>query len=364
MGFLKIGKVTFGRKSFSLISVIEENASPYKRRVRYSGKNPRSFDLKYKERRGDAETLAKVLEAGKTPAGTHRPIMVREILEVLEPKAGKRFVDATLGFGGHAEAILPLLQPGGMLLGLDVDPIEQPKAQARLREAGFGEECLVVRLSNYAGMLKAIGELGWLGVDGVMADLGLSSMQIDDPTRGFSIKFEGPLDMRMNPTRGLSAAQWLERVDTATLQKVLLENADEPQAVTLAAALAGQSFATTTQLRKAIERAFLVKRNEDVESAVRRVFQAVRIAVNEEFSALETFLRNLPFCLNPGARVAILTFHSGEDRRVKNAFKTGLSDGAYTEICRTVIRASLEEQQANPRSTSAKLRWARTAQKS
>ncbi|HEX8373220.1 MAG TPA: 16S rRNA (cytosine(1402)-N(4))-methyltransferase RsmH [Chthoniobacterales bacterium] len=336
----------------------DETPSPHKRRVRYSGKNPRRFEDKYKEHRGDAETLAKVLEAGKTPAGVHRPILVDEILEVLRPQPGERFVDATLGFGGHAGAILPRLQPGGVLLGLDLDPIEQPKTEARLRGLGFDAESLLVRQSNYAGMGKIVAELGWGGVDGVLADLGLSSMQIDDPQRGFSVKFDGPLDMRMNPNRGLSAAEFLERVDVVKLEAALRENGDEPHAERIAARLAGARLSTTLQLRRQIEEAVEDQRGVELEPTVRRVFQAIRIAVNEEFSALETFLRNLPFCLNPGARVAILTFHSGEDRRVKHAFKAGLADGTFSEVARTVIRASPEEQHANPRSSSAKLRWA------
>ena len=326
--------------------------------MRYSGKNPRRFDLKYKEHRGDAETLAKVLDAGKTPAGAHRPILVEEILEVLRPQPGEKFVDATLGFGGHAGEILPRLQPGGVLLGLDVDPLEQPKTEARLRTLGFPAESLIVRQSNYAGLAKITAELGWNGVDGVLADLGLSSMQIDDPTRGFSVKFDGPLDMRMNPKRGLSAGQWLEKVDAPKLAAALRENADEPLAELIASRLAGRRLQTTMQLRSEIERAVQEEKRVELEPTLRRVFQAIRVEVNEEFSALETFLRNLPFVLNPGARVAILTFHSGEDRRVKQAFKTGFSEGSYSEICRTVVRASPAEQHANPRSTSAKLRWA------
>ena len=331
---------------------------PPRRRVRYSGKNPRRFEEKYKELRGDAATLAKVLESGKTPAGAHRPILVEEILAVLRPQPGERFVDATLGFGGHAGEILPRLQPGGVLLGLDIDPVEQPKTEARLRALGFDGSSLIVHRGNYAGVAKFTAELGWNGVDGVLADLGLSSMQIDDPARGFSVKFDGPLDMRMNPKRGLSAAQWLEKVDATKLTAALRENADEPLAELIAGRLAGRRFQTTMELRSEIERVVREEKGVELEPIVRRVFQAIRIEVNEEFSALDTFLRNLPFILNPGGRMAILTFHSGEDRRVKHAFKAGLAEGSYSEICRTVIRASAQEQHANPRSSSAKLRWA------
>ena len=331
---------------------------PHPRRPRYAGKNPRHFDLKYKEQRSDPLTLAKVLEAGKTPAGTHRPILVAEILELLHPAPGEKFVDATLGHGGHTSALLPRLAPGGELLALDLDPIEQPKTAARLRAAGFGEDRLHVRLSNYAGIGKALAELGWNGAHGILADLGLSSMQIDDPSRGFSVKFDGPLDMRINPQRGLSAQEFLATCDAATLADVLIENADEPLAPLLAEALAGKKCVTTTDLRALIGTALAHRPPDLLAPTVRRVFQAIRIAVNQEFSSLDAFLRVLPFCLLPGGRVAILSFHSGEDRRVKKAFQNGVREGLYADTNREVIRPTAAEQQSNPRSTPAKLRWA------
>ena len=197
------------------------------------------------------------------------------------------------------------------------------------------------------------------GADFVLADLGVSSMQIDDPSRGFSLKSQGPLDMRMNPQRGQPASTVLERLRPDALATLLAENADEPDARTLARLLAGQRFATTTALADAVRRALPQARGEERESAVRRVFQALRIAVNDEFSALDTLLRHLPSCLKPGGRAAILTFHSGEDRRVKKAFAEGLRQGVYEEIAREVIRPTPEECHANPRSAPAKLRWAR-----
>jgi 16S rRNA (cytosine1402-N4)-methyltransferase len=167
--------------------------------------------------------------------------------------------------------------------------------------------------------------------------------------------------MRMNPQRGQSASAILEKIQPDALAALLAENADEPRAATLAPALAGKAFATTTSLAAAIRGVLPRVKKEELDLSVRRVFQALRIAVNDEFSALDKFLRNLPACLNPGGRVAILTFHSGEDRRVKKSFERGLRDGSYAEIAPQVIRPGAEERYANPRSAPAKLRWARKA---
>jgi 16S rRNA (cytosine1402-N4)-methyltransferase len=337
--------------------------APHKRRPRYSGKNPRRFEDKYKEHNPGryAETVEKVLASGKTPAGTHRPIMVAEILELLAPKSGEVAVDCTLGYGGHAQAILPRLAPGGKLLGLDADPIELPKAEARLRTLGFSPEIFIAHRSNFAGLPQVLAVNEIAGADLILADLGVSSMQIDDPTRGFSVKFDGPLDMRMNPQRGQPASAFLAKISSDALAALLVEYADEPHAAALAPALAGKTFASTKSLASAI-RAVLPRLNkDDCDLSIRRVFQSLRIAVNDEFSALDTFLRNLPACLNPGGRVAILTFHSGEDRRVKKSFEAGLREGIYSDIAREVLRPSPAERNANPRSAPAKLRWARRA---
>jgi 16S rRNA (cytosine1402-N4)-methyltransferase len=343
--------------------------APHKRRPRYSGKHPRRFEEKYKEHDPQRyeETVAKVRASGKTPAGTHRSIMVAEILRVLSPKPGEVAVDCTLGYGGHAQEILPRLQPGGRLLGLDADPIELPKAEARLRALGFGPEIFSAHRSNFAGLPQVLASVAaihdrqsaTIGADIILADLGVSSMQIDDPSRGFSVKHEGPLDMRMNPRRGQPVSVFLQKIDTDALASLLTENADEPHAVVLASALAGKAFNTTSALAAAIRAVLPRSKKDNSDLSVRRVFQALRIAVNDEFSALDTFLRNLPFCLNPGGRVAILTFHSGEDRRVKKSFEAGLRDGSYAEIAPEVIRPAAAERNSNPRSASAKLRWAR-----
>jgi 16S rRNA (cytosine1402-N4)-methyltransferase len=331
------------------------------RRVRYAGKYPRRFEEKYKERNPErfADTVSKVLDSGKTPAGTHRPIMVKEILDVLRPQPGEIAVDCTLGYGGHAVELLAKLQPGGRLLGLDVDPVELARTETRLRGLGFGMEQFIALRTNFAGLPQALASAGVEGANVVLADLGVSSMQLDDPARGFSTKFEGPLDMRMNGRRGQSAAALLEKIAPEKLAGLLSENSDEPYSEILAPTLAGKSFPSTTSLSAAIRSALPRVNRDEQELSVRRTFQALRIAVNDEFSALETLLRHLPGCLRSNGRVAILTFHSGEDRRVKKAFQAGLHSGVYSEIAHEVTRPSPEERRANPRSTAAKLRWAR-----
>lgn len=336
------------------------SAIPHRRRPRYSGKNPRRFEEKYKERDPSryGDVVAKVLASGKTPAGTHRPILVAEILEVLAPKPGECAVDCTLGYGGHAQELLARLLPGGRLIGLDADPVELPKTEARLRGAGYGPDVFTAVRSNFAGLPKVLAGLGVTGADLVLADLGVSSMQLDDPVRGFTAKFSGPLDMRMNPGRGQSASAFLASVKPADLVRLLAEYSDEPRADVLGEALAGRRVATTQELVDEIREVVGEMARDERETTVRRVFQALRIAVNDEFSALDTLLRHLPACLNPGGRVAVLTFHSGEDRRVKRAFSAGLEAGIFSTIAEEVLRPGPEERRANPRSSSAKLRWA------
>ncbi len=337
----------------------EETPRP-PRRKRYSGKNPQRFEDKYKEHNADryGETVAKVIASGKTPAGTHLPIMVAECLDALSLAPGMIGMDTTLGYGGHALRILEKIAPVGKLLGLDVDPLELPKAEARIRGAGYGEDRFEAVKSNYAGITKVLTSRGVSEVDFVFADLGCSSMQLDDPSRGFSFKTTGPLDMRMNPTRGLSAADWLEKVSAEKLEVALHVNADEPRAESIAKALAGRCFANTAAFAQAIRESVRINDEDEVDLTVRRVFQAVRIAVNEEFVALDAFLRALPNCLKSGGRAVILTFHSGEDRRVKQAMRDGIRTGVYSEMSDGIIVASPEERRVNPRSSSAKLRWA------
>ena len=353
--------VSFGQPAPAMTDSPTPQPPPHRRRPRYAGKNPRRFEEKYKEHNPAryADTVEKVLASGKTPAGAHRPIMVAEIIAVLAPKPGAIAVDCTLGYGGHTQEILARLQPGGRLLGLDADPIELPKTEARLRALGFGPDVFTVHRSNFAGLPQILAANKITGADLILADLGVSSMQIDDPARGFSVKLAGPLDMRMNPQRGQPASALLQKIHPDALASLLAANADEPHADKLAPALAGKVFTTTVELAAAI-RATLSRGNRDeIGLSIRRVFQALRIAVNDEFSALDTLLRQLPACLNPGGRVAILTFHSGEDRRVKKSLEAGVRNGAYSEIGPEVIRPTAEERNSNPRSGPAKLRWAR-----
>jgi 16S rRNA (cytosine1402-N4)-methyltransferase len=342
----------------------EPDAEKPKRRARYRGKNPRHFHEKYKEHQPDRypDDVAKVISGGKTPAGTHRPIMVAEILQVLGPRPGDVAVDCTLGYGGHARALLAAIQPGGRLLGLDADPIELPKTEARLRHLGFPSESIVLRQTNFAALPRFLADEAPEGADLILADLGLSSMQIDDPARGFSFKLASPLDMRMNPTRGRTASDLLTELGESGLARLLTENSDEPHACEIASAIhrahAREPLVTTQALASVVYKACARWPERTVENLVRRVFQTLRIAVNDEFGALTALLRTLPACLRPGGRVAILSFHSGEDRRVKTAFKEGLRDGVYVSIAEEVIRPSAEETRDNPRSSSAKLRFA------
>ena len=335
-----------------------------RRRVRYRGSHPRRFEEKYKEldpARFAAEQ-EKVRARGQTPAGTHRPILLDEILEVLAPRPGERVLDATLGYGGHARALLARLQPGGHLLGLDVDPLELPRTEARLREEGFGEEVFSVRRMNFAGLPGLLPETG--PFDLILADLGLSSMQIDNPARGFTFKADGPLDLRMNPNRGAPASALLGKLSEAELAELLTANADEPFAGPIAAALAAAPEPVTrTRPLAAVVASVLAaagydRRDPEVRASQQRTFQALRIAVNDEFGVLDAFLACLPRALKPGGRAALLTFHSGEDRRVKKAFQEGWRLGLYAAIADAPRRPSPEERRDNPRSAPAKLRWA------
>ena len=334
------------------------------RRPRYPGRNPRKFHEKYKEldpARYPAD-VQKVLDSGKTPAGTHRPIMVDEVVEHLRPQPGGTAIDCTLGGGGHAAALLERIQPGGRLIGIDADPFELPRTEARLRAAGFGPETFTAHHSNFAGLPKVLAAEGIAAVDMILADLGVSSMQLDDPARGFSYKVAGPLDMRMNPSRGEPASRLIARLSEEQLARVLEENADEPHAEAIAALLKRQPVETTDALDRILRLGLAAGGSDeavaDAKMASRRTFQALRIAVNQELSSLDALLRFIPLYLAPGGRVAIMTFHSGEDRRVKKAFQEGQRAGVYSDVARDVVRSRVEETRANRRAQAAKLRWA------
>lgn len=287
--------------------------------------------------------------------------MVEEVLRCLRPIAGQVAIDCTLGGGGHAQAILEHLQPGGRLIGFDSDPLELPRTEARLRAAGFGADVFVTRHGNFARLPELLAAEGLAAADVIVADLGVSSMQVDDPARGFSY-LPGPLDMRMNPSEGEPAWQLLDRLDEEALAALLTENADEPHAGLIAGLLKQKPIKTTHALerfvRLGLNKALPNLEKAEVKMSVRRTFQAIRITVNNEFSALDALLRSLPQCLAPGGRAAILTFHSGEDRRVKKAFQAGARAGVYADVASAVIRSTKEETFSNRRAAAAKLRWA------
>lgn len=396
----------------------------HKRRVRYKGTHPRTFEEKYKEHDPEkyADTVARVIEKGSTPAGMHIPIMVKEILDFLQIRPGQKGLDATLGYGGHTRKMLEKLTeasgtseltdevyikddvqtkndswenpeensednsrdnpadnsennseevfrrkaPEGHLYALDVDPIEIVKTGERLQKAGYGEEILTILQQNFANLETVAKEYG--PFDFMLADLGVSSMQIDDPKRGFSYKADGPLDLRLDPQHGIPASQRLRELNREELIGMLVENSDEPYAEQIASEICktfkkGGSMDTTTALREAIERAlcFLPENKEKkdiLKKTCQRVFQALRIDVNSEFEVLEAFLNALPEALADGGRVAILTFHSGEDRLVKKAFQQYYREGIFEEVATDVIRPTAEECRQNGRARSTKMRWA------
>ena len=345
----------------------ENQEKKHKRRVRYSGTHPRNYKEKYKELNPEkyADTISKVIQKGGTPAGMHISICVQEILDFFDIQPGQQRLDATLGYGGHTSKMLEKLQGEGHIYGLDVDPIESAKTKKRLEEKGFGSDILTVKLENFANIDKVAKEAGKF--DFVLADLGVSSMQIDNPDRGFTFKAEGPLDLRMNPEKGISAAERLHDISKEELAGMLVENADEPYAEEIAEAVTekirkGGKIETTTGLHQVIGEtlAFIPEkeRKEAIRKSSQRVFQALRIDVNHEFEVLYDFLDKLPGVLKPGGKVAILTFHSGEDKLVKKALKQGYKEGIYSDYSKDVIRPSAQECAQNGRARSTKMRWA------
>ncbi|MEO6691049.1 MAG: 16S rRNA (cytosine(1402)-N(4))-methyltransferase RsmH [Saprospiraceae bacterium] len=359
---------------------MDQDQPKFVRRQRYKGTHPKSFTVKYKELQPElyAEEITKVKNQGRTPAGMHRSICVKEILEILNVIPGQIGLDATLGYGGHSLEILKCLFPStdpldvkydkqkyGRLYGIDVDPFELPRTRDRLAGLGFGDEKLVIRKLNFSGIDQIISTSGLLNF--VLADLGVSSMQIDNPDRGFSYKFDGLLDLRLDPTTGKSASTLLKNISQSELEKLLIENADEPYAKAISKCIVekisqGVEINTTVHLQKIIKDALLFlpkfRIKEDVKKSCQRSFQALRIEVNDEFGALDKFLEKLPDSLSKGGRVAILSFHSGEDRRVKKSFQRLFREGIYEDVAPDPIRASTEECNTNPRARSAKLRWA------
>jgi 16S rRNA (cytosine1402-N4)-methyltransferase len=288
--------------------------------------------------------------------------MLEEVLRCVQPAPGHVAVDCTLGGGGHAQAILACVQPEGRLIGIDVDAMELTRTTARLRVAGFGPESFVAHAANFTDLPQVLAKEGTPRADVIVADLGVSSMQMDDPARGFNYKRPGPLDMRMDTSRGEPAYDLIARSSEDELAELLLTYADEPHAALIAGLIRRQPIKTTHALerfvRLGVSAALPHLTKSEVKLSVRRTFQALRIAVNGELAALDALLRVLPQCLAPGGRVAVLTFHSGEDRRVKQAFRAGLRAGVYADVADPVIRSAHAETFADRRAAAAKLRWA------
>jgi 16S rRNA (cytosine1402-N4)-methyltransferase len=296
--------------------------------------------------------------------------MLGEVLAALDPKPGEVVVDCTLGYAGHAVELLRRVGPMGKLIGFDLDPANLSAAREKLIAVS---PSFTLHHGNFAGFPAALAAEGLEGCDCLVADLGMSSMQVDDPDRGFSFMRDGPLDMRMDPTRGRTAAELLNSLPAEDLATAFRELGDEPEAEKIAAAIAQQRVTNplerTRELMDLILEAAPVRINPHPRKGeptprqqrirpTARVFQALRILVNRELANLQELLRVLPWCLRPGGRAAIISFHSGEDRLVKNAFKEGQRTGVFERISEDPIRPTPSERLENPRSRSAKLRWA------
>ncbi len=341
-----------------------------RRRKRYPGSHPRRFEQRYKELAGNPEMIKHVRGRRRTPAGSHVPVLLREVIDTLSPQPGQIAADCTLGYGGHATALAKAVQPGGRVIGFDVDARELERTKARMEALHLP---LSVHHANFAGIAKVMAQEGLDGYDVILADLGVSSMQIDDPSRGMSYKHDDvPLDMRMDSRRPRTAADLLNSLSQEELSQALWELSDEPDHEKIAQWIVSQRavtpITTTGQLKGLIFAAKgtvekLWKKQSAYQDAhpAMRTFQALRILVNDELAALGQLLRLAPQCLRPGGRIGIISFHSGEDRLVKKAFRSGYDQGIYEAYSGKVIRPSGREVHQNPRSSSAKLRWARKA---
>ena len=374
---------------------------PHQRRKRYSGTHPRKFDQKYKEHDPNAypELHDKLLSRGRTPAGTHVPVLVNEVMNWLRPTPGEIVADCTIGYGGHALEFLRRISPGGRLIGFDVDGPQLERTRGRLTAAEFANFDL--HRMNFAGVGKVLGGMATPsvtmregqvmaapkdsredmatnsvamppGYDVIFADLGISSMQVDDPRRGISYKNEGPLDMRMDDRLARTGADLLATLSERELSEALRDLSDEPDHAKLAQWIVQQRqvqpIETTSQLVRLVLNAKGFsprdRRKPPWEKPgglhpAARTFQALRILVNDEQGSLAALLRTAPYILRPGGRIGIISFHSGEDRLVKQSFRDLLRQEVYASISEEVIRPTSREIAANPRCSSAKFRWAR-----
>lgn len=353
-------------------SAENKDGQPHRRRARYSGTHPKRFAEKYKEHAIEAhpELAAHLQEKGKTPAGTHVPILVDEIMDLLHPRAGEIVADCTLGYGGHAAAFARRIGQTGKLIGLDVDGTELERTRQRL--AGLCPDVpMAFFRSNFAGIANILRQEAPEGFDIIFADLGLSSMQIDNPQRGMSYRQDGPLDMRMDDRRKQTAADLLNTLSEEALAEAIWELSDEPDHAVIARRIVEQRqrqpFATIGQL---VELVLEVKgmtigdykrqqrQRPGALHPAARTFQAIRMLVNDETGSLKELLRVAPYCLRAGGRIGIISFHSGEDRLVKHAFADGYRDGVYAAISEDVVAPTRAEIATNSRSASAKFRWA------
>lgn len=299
----------------------------------------------------------------------HIPVLLEKVIETLRPAAGQTVVDCTLGLGGHSAEILRRIAPGGRLLGIDFDPANIAAARSRLErveEARAGRAEFQVFHNNFAALPTVLAAAGIERVDGVLADVGVASTQIDDASRGFSYRRPGPLDMRMDPTRGQPASALVNRMTEAELCAALLDLGDETDAPRIAQLIverrALKPIETTQDLMAIVceARDFTIERGAGAKlHPAARTFQALRILVNRELANLDRLLAVLPDVLKPGGVAAIISFHSGEDRRVKQSFRAGERAGVYAEVSDDALVADEQERGDNPRARSAKLRWAR-----
>jgi 16S rRNA (cytosine1402-N4)-methyltransferase len=343
----------------------------HRRRPRYHGSHPKDYTQKYKEHNLAAypQIEAHVRAKGNTPAGTHVPVLVQEVMACLKPEPGNIVVDCTVGYGGHALEFLKRITPGGRLIGLDIDAAELERTHRRLSQA---EAAVSFHRSNFAGIAKVLSQEKLDGFDIIFADLGVSSMQIDNPERGMSYKHEGPLDMRMDDRQKRTGADLLNSLSEEELGEALWELADEPDHRQIAHGIvvrrAIERITRTSQLvqlifdAKGLDHKTWRRQQHDAKSGAlhpaARTFQALRILVNDELGALRELLRVAPYCLCPGGRLGIVSFHSGEDRLVKQALRDGVRAGIYASAADEVITPTLQEIHTNPRSASAKFRWA------
>jgi len=309
---------------------------------------------------------------GHTPAGTHVPVLPREVIAWLRPARGEVVADCTVGYGSHAVKFLEGIGRTGRLIGFDVDGKELERARPRLAACGVP---LGLYHRNFTFLAEALKVEGLDGADIIFADLGVSGMQVDDPSRGISYKNEGPLDMRMDDRLERTGADLLATLSREELSAALRELSDEPDHERIADWLvrqrAVQPITRTSQLvRLVFDAKGLSRKTWREETSTRhgelhpaaRTFQALRILVNNELENLKELLRIAPGCLRPGGRIGIIGFHSGEDRLVKRSFREGKRAGVYRAISDSVIQPRAGEVRANPRSASAKFRWARKEQ--